>query len=392
MWNRSAKKCHNDIFFLNFQKRQYFESSNLPKMPQTSVTSVLSLPERDSGGIKSLNSEVKCLFCEKVFAVPNEQETFVVHLLEKHQFMVDKPRSITDFASYINYWRHKFENAPISDVCSILTSKVKQKGEPEKDVDFFMLSDLLQEDRELRIQLQQRRLEDVLEFHRKERQDASFKRDCLFCRTTYEGDYAAYLNHLAFDHNFSVGKPDNIVFVEDLLNVLEKKLEDLECVYCEKQFKNRDALKEHMRKKGHKKINPKNSSYDKFYVVNYQELDRNWEDISKEKDERGNFSDNDDDLPTGFESESDEDSAQDDRRWGDWVGQHSGAVCLFCPASYTEVPELLSHMTSIHDFDFKDIRNTLKLTFYQQVNAFDRHSFVALTLKDASSCTSYRSK
>jgi hypothetical protein len=35
------------------------------------------------------------------------------------------------------------------------------------------------------------------------------------------------------------------------------------CIYCEKTFKTRDVLKEHMRKKGHKKINPKNVAYDR---------------------------------------------------------------------------------------------------------------------------------
>ena len=36
------------------------------------------------------------------------------------------------------------------------------------------------------------------------------------------------------------------------------------CIYCEKTFKTRDVLKEHMRKKGHKKINPKNVAYDRY--------------------------------------------------------------------------------------------------------------------------------
>lgn len=42
-------------------------------------------------------------------------------------------------------------------------------------------------------------------------------------------------------------------------------------------------------------------------------------------------------------------------------------MCLFCSALYTDPSELLTHMTSVHDFDFQDIRNTRKLNFYQQV-------------------------
>jgi hypothetical protein len=49
------------------------------------------------------------------------------------------------------------------------------------------------------------------------------------------------------------------------------------------------------------------------------------------------------------------------------VGESCGAVCLFCPAMYTEMNDLLTHMTSIHDFDFQHVRNSLKLSFYRQV-------------------------
>lgn len=51
----------------------------------------------------------------------------------------------------------------------------------------------------------------------------------------------------------------------------------LRCIYCEKTFTDRNVLKEHMRKKLHKRINPANKSYDRFYVVNYLEIDKNWQ-------------------------------------------------------------------------------------------------------------------
>lgn len=48
------------------------------------------------------------------------------------------------------------------------------------------------------------------------------------------------------------------------------------CIYCEKTFKDRTVLKEHMRKKFHKCINPNNKMYDKFYMINYLEPGRTW--------------------------------------------------------------------------------------------------------------------
>ena len=99
------------------------------------------------------------------------------------------------------------------------------------------------------------------------------------------------------DHNFNVGQPDNLVFINEFLDKIEAKLEQLVCLYCEKVFKSRDVLKEHMRKKGHKKLNPKNKMWDKYYLVNYLEFGKTWEDVAREDHERA-FSE---DLPSGWD-------------------------------------------------------------------------------------------
>lgn len=43
----------------------------------------------------------------------------------------------------------------------------------------------------------------------------------------------------------------------------------LQCLYCNGVFKDRSTLRDHMRKKQHKKLNPQEKQYDKFYVINY---------------------------------------------------------------------------------------------------------------------------
>ena len=91
---------------------------------------------------------------------------------------------------------------------------------------------------------------------------------------------------MAFDHNFNVGQPENLVFVSEFLDLVEEKLESLVCLYCEKFFKSREVLKEHMRKKMHKKLNPKNKSWDRFYLVNYLESGKSWEDFCREEGDR----------------------------------------------------------------------------------------------------------
>src|SRR5690554_4700 len=72
---------------------------------------------------------------------------------------------------------------------------------------------------------------------------------------------------------------DNLVNVEQLLDKLESKISNFVCIYCEKVFKSYSVLKLHMRKKKHFKIDPKNHIYDEYYMVNYLEQGKNWEDI-----------------------------------------------------------------------------------------------------------------
>jgi hypothetical protein len=69
------------------------------------------------------------------------------------------------------------------------------------------------------------------------------------------------------------------VFVDELLDRLQERLEKLQCLFCGNLFPDRPTLKEHMRKKQHKTINPKNTEYDKFYMINYLELGKNWQEV-----------------------------------------------------------------------------------------------------------------
>ena len=75
---------------------------------------------------------------------------------------------------------------------------------------YFLLSDSLEEDKQIREYLQRKRLQEILETQQKERTDPSFSRLCLFCSHNFEGNRASLIDHMAFDHNFSIGKPDDI--------------------------------------------------------------------------------------------------------------------------------------------------------------------------------------
>lgn len=58
-----------------------------------------------------------------------------------------------------------------------------------------------------------------------ERTDKSFKRGCMFCRTEFCGSRIIYIKHLFQKHNLHLGKPDNLVFVDELLDKIQNNIE-----------------------------------------------------------------------------------------------------------------------------------------------------------------------
>jgi hypothetical protein len=126
-------------------------------------------------------------------------------------------------------------------------------------------------DKQLRLELQRRKLNEVLDIQERERQiDSLVPRQCIFCRFQADNRHTLF-KHFFNDHSFNIGLPDNLVEVDEFLDAMRAKLERLQCLYCERTFKTSAVLRSHMRKKKHFKINPRNQSYDRFYVINYLE-------------------------------------------------------------------------------------------------------------------------
>jgi len=330
---------------------EYGKAESFPAWtdPEPGILEPLRLPESKETTPIFEDQDIDCLLCQEKFNVPSEQQNFLKHLLSEHKFVIGDVNLISDFPAYIRYWKNKFHKSPLTAYCTVMKAELS-KGESAKEEEFFFLSDILSEDKELRIHLQKERLEQVLSVQEKERNHAQFNRGCLFCRQNFTKSPELF-NHMAFDHNFSVGQPDNLVFVNQFLDLIESKLESLLCLFCEKTFKTRDVLKEHMRKKAHKKLNPSNKDYDRFYLVNYLEFGKTWEDVQREEE---------DEMPTGWDSDRD-----DGGDWSDWRGDLGSAVCLYCAVSYSDAGQLQNHMREVHGFDFQETSENL--TFYQQV-------------------------
>lgn len=236
----------------------------------------------------------------------------------------------------------------------------KPDGTKSKNEEYFLLSDVLPEDKELRMDLQQTKLEKLLERHQFEREDKNYERECLFCRFVSKDTRASYLNHLYEKHNFHIAKPDNLIFIDDLVNTVALKLEKLKCIYCEGNFKDRTILKEHMRKKGHKRINPDNKEYDKFFLVNYVG------DKKTKINHRPYNNRTQNHVPhrsADYEHDSNVDS---DPEWSDWTEENGPLItCLLCEHTEMEYDNILDHMERQHEFSFTNV--TSGMNFYHKI-------------------------
>uniref|UniRef100_A0A0N5B1D2 C2H2-type domain-containing protein n=1 Tax=Syphacia muris TaxID=451379 RepID=A0A0N5B1D2_9BILA len=266
---------------------------------------------------------------------------------------------IVDLKRYVEYWRQRFAKTSVDQ---IFPKIVPKEGDPYFGITdyYFEMSETLHDDYSLRQRLAMRRLEEALACQQREREDSSFSLQCIFCRYVAVGNRSKIIHHLYMIHHLNLGSPDNLVFVTEYIEHLKEKLVRNECIYCEKTYSDRNTLMEHMRKRNHREVNPKNHYYDKFYIINYLELGKRWLDVLAE--------DFEDTMPTFVESD-DEDEQES---WHEWQEDNldidqTRVVCLFCDDSCDTIEPMLIHMKDAHNCDILDIIEKEDLDLYQRM-------------------------
>lgn len=298
--------------------------------------------------------EVSCLFCDATFKFQLQKHAYLAHLYLEHRLIIGDEDQVSIFHEYLNHWRTIFAKHDFKIFCTKIVMDQLPDGSPSKNEKYFLLCDVSSEDRELRLKLQNKRLELVLEQHKFERTDNEYERNCLFCRDVVKGTRKHFIEHLFCKHFLQLGKPENLVFIDELINTVQLKLESLICIFCEKTFKDRPTLKEHMRKKGHKRLNPNNQIYDRFFLIHHQK-EHQFRKLKRANEKFHRKAENED---ANLEHDSDSD-------WSDWQGEEIEVTCLFCPYKEKDFAMLKDHMNGEHKINFdKEVKN---LSFYDRV-------------------------
>ncbi|CAI4222738.1 unnamed protein product [Auanema sp. JU1783] len=284
-----------------------------------------------------------CVSCLEFFDLPEQLEHFTEHLLIEHKIVVSEMELIVDPKRYIAHWRQRFAKESVDKIFPRVEPKEGDALFGKTDY-FYNMSEALPEDYSLRQRLAMRRLEEALSCQQRERDDKSFQLQCIFCRYTARGNRSKIIHHLYMIHHLNLGSPDNLVFVTEYIEHLKEKMQRNECIYCEKTFQDKNTLMDHMRKRNHREVNPKNHYYDKFYIINYLELGKRWLDVLAE--------DFEDTMPTFQDSDEEE----EDNSWCEWQEDYNAmedtrVLCLMCDESAECVETMFTHMKDTHKLD-----------------------------------------
>lgn len=113
-----------------------------------------------------------------------------------------------------------------------------------------------------------------------------------------------------------------------------------------------------MRKKGHKRINPDNKNYDRFFLINY----RNQQQKNGCGAEATQQKQNQNIAYVKDISEDDKDISED---WSDWEEDELDITCLFCELKSKDFTKLKEHIKTNHNVNFE--QESKKLSFYDRV-------------------------
>lgn len=349
---------------------------------KSSILPVLTFQTTTTQQNKSDNSNIPCLKCDKKFAFPQQQDDYLAHLFLAHRLVIADVNEIALLEEYLKYWEKDFKQHELEEFCTTMLLDQMPDGTPAKNEKYYLLSDILPKDYELRTKLKKERLEKALAQHQFELTDRNFSRECLYCRDVITGLRSLYLEHLFNKHFLQLGKPENLIYIDELIGKVQSNLENLICLYCEKVFKDRATLKEHMRKKAHKRINPNNKSYDKYFLQNYKFVENSQQTRNQHKHHKKSKQNNP--PPTtsqrtrsssqrtadsvDFEQRFAHKSEDSDSDWSDWNGDDEPVQplnCLYCQQQSKDFSIFKQHLLQEHKVDFDE--SVKGLNFYQKV-------------------------
>ena len=284
-------------------------------------------------GMYTESDNFKCIFNTCSFETHSPLEC-LFHMNKEHNFVISNLASLSMLPNYLSAWNV----APPPIVETTIYGVTRKTIDPKNP-----------EEIKLRNMLHKMMLDKAMQRHEYERTKKIENIPCLFCKDLFTGTWHEYLQMLFDVHKFNPGRPQNLVYIEELVSHLRAKLNSNCCINCGQHFDKPHLLKAHMKKKPHDKI-PDSKYYDRFYMVNYLEEGRKWQEIAQEGDVDAGPETIEEGIKD-FENET----------------EVSETKCLICDFVASTPFEASEHMGTYHRFYLSKIKEFFDGNFYKLV-------------------------
>lgn len=119
---------------------------------------------------------VPCLFCDLSLAFPLAKDEYLAHLFTEHRLVIADVQDIKILPDYLRAWKKSFEGYGIAEYCTTMLLDQMPDGKPSPNEKYYLLSDIVAVDREIRQKVETKFLELVLARHQFEKNDEGYER------------------------------------------------------------------------------------------------------------------------------------------------------------------------------------------------------------------------
>ncbi|KAN0047544.1 hypothetical protein ACTA71_001926 [Dictyostelium dimigraforme] len=149
-----------------------------------------------SAASTNIGIKYPCLLCTHF---ESESRTILEHIFNQHKFVIADVNQITNLAGYLEHWKKQFIGKPLTEFTTVVQTQTS-KSEPVTN--YYLLSDILPQDQDIRRKLQTDQLNSILEQQHSERINPNFTCVCPMCPVIFKGDRSSVTTHLVEQHKY----------------------------------------------------------------------------------------------------------------------------------------------------------------------------------------------
>lgn len=119
---------------------------------------------------------IPCLFCDLSLVFPAAKDEYLAHLFMEHRLVIADVEDIKLLPEYLKCWQKSFNGHHITEYCTTMLLDKTPDGKASPNEKYYLLSDIVSEDRAIREKIETKFLEVVLTRHQFEKNDEGYER------------------------------------------------------------------------------------------------------------------------------------------------------------------------------------------------------------------------